>query len=261
MSAPTDNIDYAPTSNVARLHAAAAREKDDPAAKGTPIPLGIVAAVAAIAILAGNYFGGNTGTNYGVANIKGYDYPLEFDGVGGAAAPELSPLELHQPANWLAAGKAKYAQCAACHQGTGEGQPGQFPHLKGSEFVINGEKRIIAILQHGINGSLTVDGKPFNGQMLPLGSGMPDKDLAQVLSYIRNEWGNKASIIYEDQVNAVRKEIGNRSPYSEADLRAIPQDANAPASKWPAELLKAGGPAAPAAGPAAPATGAAPAAK
>ncbi len=247
MSAPTDNIDYAPTSNVARLHAAVAREKEDPAAKASPIPLGIIAAVAAIAILAGNYFGGNTGTSFAVANIKGYDYPLEFDGIGGAAAPELSPLELHQRENWLAAGKAKYAQCTACHLGTGEGQPGQFPHLKGAEFVVNGEKRLIAILQHGISGSLTVDGKPFNGVMQPLGSGMPDKDLAQLLSYIRNEWGNKASMIYEDQINAVRKEIGNRSPYTEAELRAIPQDANAPPSKWPDELLKAGAPAAPAA--------------
>ncbi len=251
MSAPTDNIDYSPTSNVARLHAAAAREKGDPAAKATPIPLGIIAAIAGVAILAGNYFGGNTGNNFSAANVKGYDYPLEFSGVGGAAAPELTPMELHQPVNWIAAGKAKYAQCAACHTATGEGLAGQFPPLKGSEFVINGEKRLIAILQHGINGALTVDGKPYNGQMQPLGAGLPDKDLGQLLSYIRNEWGNKASIIYEDQIKAVRKEMGNRSPYSEAELRAIPQDANAPASEW-VEKLKAGA-AAPAAGAPAPA--------
>ena len=92
--------------------------------------------------------------------------------------------------------------------------------------------------------------------MQPLGAGLPDKDLAQLLSYIRNEWGNKASIIYEDQVKAVRKELGNRSPYSEAELRAIPADANAPASEW-IEKLKAG--AAPAGG--APAAAAPPAAK
>ena len=239
MSAPTDNIDYTPTSNVARLHAAAAREKGDPAANPTPVPLGIIAAVAAIAIIAGNYFGGNTGGNFSAANIKGYDYPLEFAGVAGTAAAELTPMELHQPENWIAAGKAKYGQCAACHTGTGEGQPGQFPPLKGSEFVINGEKRLISILQHGINGSLTVNGKPFNGQMLPLGYSMPDKDLAQLLSYIRNEWGNKASLIYEDQVKAVRKEIGEHPPYSEEQLRAIPQDANAPVSEW-IEKLKAG---------------------
>ena len=245
MSAPTDNIDYSPTSNVARLHAAAAREKGDPAAKATPISLRIIGAIVVIGILAGSYRGANTGTDVSAANIKGYDYPLKFDGVSVTGGAGLTPLELHQSKNWIAAGKTKYGQCAACHTGTGEGQPGQFPPLKGSEFVIKGEKRVISILQHGINGSLTVNGKPFNGQMQPLGGAMPDKDLAQLLSYIRNEWGNSASVIYEDQVKAVRKDIGNRAPYSEAELRAIPEDANAPVSEW-IEKLKAG--AAPAAG-------------
>lgn len=250
MSSPTpnpmpDNIDYAHTSNVARMHAAAAREKGEPVAKPSPIPLGIIAAIAALAIIAGSYRGANTGSDFSAANIKGYDYPRNYRGVPPVGPAELSPLELHQPENWILAGKAKYGTCAACHAGNGEGQPGQFPPLKGSEFVVNGEKRLVAILQHGINGSLTVNGKPYNGQMMPLGAGLPDKDLAQLLSYIRNEWGNKASVIYEDQVKALRAELGNRSPYSEAELRAIPEDANAPVSEW-IEKLKA--PAAPAAG-------------
>lgn len=242
-----ENIDYSRTANVTRLHSAAAREKADPAARPVPISLWAVVCIGAIGIMAGGYFGSNTGKNFGIANIQGYNYDLQFpEGAAGGAAV-LSDEELHQPENWKSAGKAIYSQCVACHTASGEGQPGLYPPLKASEFVIHGEKRLVAILQHGVTGALTVNGKPFNGQMQPLGAGMTDKQLAQLLSYIRNEWGNAASIIYEDQVNALRKELGNRPSYSEAELRAIPESAGAPASAWPEKLKATAAPAAPAA--------------
>lgn len=233
-----ENIDYARTANVARMHSAASREKADPAAKPTPVSLWAVVFIGAVGIIAGGYFGSNTGKAFGVANTKGYSYELEFpEGVGGGSI-ELSPEELRKPENWRLAGKAIYGQCVACHSASGEGQPGLYPPLKGSEFVINGEKRLVAILQHGITGALTVNGKPYNGQMQPLGGQMSNTQLAQLLSYIRTEWGNSASVIYEDQIEKLRKELGNRPSYSESELRAIPADANAPASEW-VEKLKA----------------------
>jgi len=265
MSAPTpnpmpDNIDYSHTSNVARLHAAAAREKSEPAAKATPISLWIVAGVVALGMMAGSYRGANTGSDFASANIKGYSYPLQFEDMPPIGSTEPSELEQHQPEYWLAMGKSVYSNaCVTCHTATGDGQPGLYPPLKLSEFVIKGERRLVAILQHGVAGSLTVNGKPFNGQMQPLGANMTPKQLGQVLSYIRNnDWGNKASIIYDDQIVALRKELGNRASYTEAELREIAEDANAPASKWPEELKKAGAPAA--AGAAAPGTPAAAAA-
>ncbi|HWB03576.1 MAG TPA: cytochrome c [Verrucomicrobiales bacterium] len=254
-----DNIDYAPTSNVARLHAAVAREKNVPVAKATPITMGIIAGIAGLALVAGAYFASNIGSigSWGVANVIGYRYvPEPPEGASAAAGP--TEEKLHEPDLWIAQGQSQYALCAACHQTTGEGVPGQYPPLKGSEFVIHGEKRLVAILKHGIVGSLTVNGKAFNGTMEPLGSTkLNDKQLAQVLSYIRNSWGNKASVIYEDQVKALAKELGNRPAYSEAELRAIPEGDNAPPSEWPEKLKKAaGGAAAPAAPPAgAPAAG------
>lgn len=252
MSAPIENIDYAHTSNVARMHAAAARESGDPTANATPISLGVVAGLIGIAMLAGSYFGGNKGKDLSAANIKGYDYPREYDGVAGAGGGELDPLQLHQPENWIAAGKALFStNCQSCHQASGAGVPGTYPPLAGSEFVINGEKRPISILIHGLNGSVIVNGKAYNGQMPPQGA-KPNTEIAQLLSYIRSEWGNKASIIYEDQVAAVRKEIGTRSGYTGDEIRALPADASAPPSVWPDKLKAAAGP---------PAAGAAPAAK
>lgn len=255
MPAPIqDNIDYSHTVNVARMHAAVAREKNVPAAKATPITLGVIAGIVGLAIIAGGYFGANTGpiSKWGVANIKGYGYKLELP-EGTSSAPPLTDTELHQPEAWLAQGRAEYALCASCHQLSGEGTPGQYPPLKNSEFVIKGEKRLVAILKHGITGSLTVNGKAYNGVMEPLGSTkLTAKQLAQVLSYIRNEWGNKASIIYEDQINALSKELGNRPSYTDTELRAIDENANAPASEWPEKLKKAAGGAAAATPPPAP---------
>lgn len=260
MSTPPDNIDYSHTSNVTRMHAAAAREKGDPTAQSTPISLGIIAAISGIAILAGNYFGGNTGSDFGAANIKGYEYPRHFDGAEGGPPPPPTELEKHQPANWAAIGKAVYGTaCGSCHGPEGTGIPGQYPHLKGSEFVVGGEQRLTAILLHGVTGALTVDGKAFNGQMQPLGATtLNPTQLAQVLSYIRTAWGNSASVIYEDQIKEAKKLLGDRPSYTEAELRALPNDAALPKSEWPAKL--AGGAAAPAApGAKAPAGAAAPA--
>jgi mono/diheme cytochrome c family protein len=245
MSAPSDNIDYEHTSNVARMHAAVAREKNDPVAAPTPIPITIIAAITAIGMIAGSYFGGNTGTDFSAANIKGYDYPSKYDGVSETTDKTMDPKTEHEPNNWIAAGKALYANnCNACHQATGQGVAGTFPPLAGSEFVIKGEKQLIAILLHGLGGPLTVNGKGYNGQMPPQG-GKSNKDIAQLVSYVRNDWGNKASVVYEDQVAAVRKELGARSVYTETEIRALGENENAPPSEWPAKLsAPAGAPAA-----------------
>jgi len=261
MSTPPDNIDYARTSNVTRMHAAAAREKGDPAAQSTPLSLGIIAGMIGIAMLAGNYFGGNTGNDFGAANIKGYEYPRNFDGVVNAGGGGMTPLELHQPANWIASGKAVYGtNCGSCHGPEGTGVAGQYPHLKGSEFVLGGEMRLTSILLHGITGALTVDGKAFNGQMQPLGTtALNNTQLAQVLSYVRNSWGNTASVIYEDQIKEARKILGDRASYTGDEIHAQDNTKPLPKSEWTAKLAAgAATPAAPGTKPAAGAPATAP---
>lgn len=115
--------------------------------------------------------------------------------------------------------------CALCHDSTGAGKPGQAPPLIKSEWVVSeGVNRLIRIPQVGLNGPLEVNGQQYNLSMAPMGAALSDKDLADVLSYIRNSWGNKAPPVKVEQVKAVRAELGTRSqPYTAAELKALPE--------------------------------------
>ena len=85
------------------------------------------------------------------------------------------------------------------------------------------------ILLKGLQGPVHVKGQIFNGAMPAWGINLSDKKIASVLSYIRSEWGNKASEITPEEVIAVRKEFAARvDPWAEADLLAVPAEATTP---------------------------------
>jgi mono/diheme cytochrome c family protein len=104
--------------------------------------------------------------------------------------------------------------CMPCHQPGGTGTPGLFPPLAGSEWVLASDpSRIIRIAQGGLSGPITVKGQTWALLMPPIAkdAGLSDEELAHVLTYVRNSWGNNAPQVDPKQVAAVRKEIGNRS--------------------------------------------------
>jgi len=103
--------------------------------------------------------------------------------------------------------------CATCHQATGTGVPGQYPPLAGSEWATGNEERIIRIVLHGLNGPITVEGKEYNNVMAPLGAVLKDDQIANVLSYIRQEWGNKAPDVEPETVAKVRADTADRKTY------------------------------------------------
>lgn len=96
--------------------------------------------------------------------------------------------------------------CMTCHQATGQGVPGQYPPLAGSEWAQGNEERVIRIVLHGLNGPITVEGKEYNNVMAPLGAVLKDEQIANVLSYVRSEWGNKAAEVQPETVAKVRAE-------------------------------------------------------
>jgi len=99
------------------------------------------------------------------------------------------------------------ANCAACHQANGEGLPGVFPPLAGSEWVA-GEPKILAnILLHGITGEITVKGQTFAGMMPPFPQ-LSDAEIAAVLTHIRSTWGNQADAVAADLI-ATEREAGS----------------------------------------------------
>ena len=110
-------------------------------------------------------------------------------------------------------GKALFAaQCAACHQATGQGLPGVFPPLAGAEWV-TGEPRVLAnILLHGVTGPITVAGKSYDGAM-PAFRQLSDAELAAVASYIRSAWGNQAAAVAPDLIAQERKASDRSTPF------------------------------------------------
>ncbi len=112
--------------------------------------------------------------------------------------------------------------CIACHQANGQGVPGQYPPLAGSEWAQGNEERVIRIVLHGLNGPLKVEGKEFNNVMAPLGS-LKDDQIANVISYVRSSWGNTAAEVSPETVAKVRAETAGRTTFwTAAELEKLP---------------------------------------
>ena len=111
-------------------------------------------------------------------------------------------------------GKQLYgSKCAACHQASGLGVPGVFPPLAASEWAVGDEKILTNILLHGVVGEMEVKGTTYKGAM-PAWNALTDDELAAVMSFIRNEWGNKAPAILTETVKAQRAATQSRTePY------------------------------------------------
>ena len=97
--------------------------------------------------------------------------------------------------------------CAACHQPTGLGKEGTAPPLAGSEWVLApGGNRIAHVVVYGLTGPVNVKGQDYNLTMLAWGPTYSDEQIADVLTFIRAEWGNKAGPIDPQVVKAARAE-------------------------------------------------------
>jgi mono/diheme cytochrome c family protein len=142
---------------------------------------------------------------------------------------QLAAMQPRSGAEMLVArGEAVYAMvCAACHQTSGLGS-GPNPPLAGSEWVIGSPGRLIRIPLHGVTGPIQVGGQTYNAAMPGFGNMPPlneDENMAAVLTYIRQAWGNQASAITPEQVSAVRAETAGRTtPWTAQELLALPAD-------------------------------------
>jgi mono/diheme cytochrome c family protein len=111
-------------------------------------------------------------------------------------------------------GKKIYlTNCATCHTPAGTGVPGQYPPLAGSDWVAGNEERIIRIVLHGLQGPVTVSGQEFNNVMAPLGAVLKDEQVANVLSFVRQEWGNTSPDVLPETVAKVRAETADHKGY------------------------------------------------
>lgn len=120
----------------------------------------------------------------------------EPDQMAQASVASLSDSDLEL----FALGRKHYlATCSGCHGTDGAGMKRMAPPLAGSEWVLGNEKRLALLILHGLEGSVDVAGKRYDAPeilpVMPSHSTMDDKAIRAVMTYIRNEWGNRAPAI------------------------------------------------------------------
>jgi mono/diheme cytochrome c family protein len=141
--------------------------------------------------------------------------------------PKPGEVAKAAPVDPLVLGKTVYnGVCIACHQATGQGLPPAFPPLAGSEWATGSDERAIRIVLYGLQGAIKVKGTEYNNVMPPTGPGSsfnlsPEK-VAAVLTYVRQEWGNKAESVSPEKVAEIKGKDGNRGPMTVADLEKLP---------------------------------------
>lgn len=93
--------------------------------------------------------------------------------------------------------------CAACHQNDGKGDGNRFPPLGGTDWVTGDKTKLLNTILKGLNGEIVVNDKPYNGQM-PAHNFLKDEEVATILTYIRQSFGNTASAISVEEVKEFR---------------------------------------------------------
>lgn len=124
-------------------------------------------------------------------------------------------------------GKALYhgaAACFGCHGGQGEGVQNLGPPLDDSDWVVGDPKVLVKVMLHGLTGPIVVSGVKFEGPAdmpgLAQNPTITDENLADISTYVRNEWTNKADSVTAEFVKKLREETADRTgrPYSAAEL-------------------------------------------
>jgi len=106
-------------------------------------------------------------------------------------------------------GKIVYMQfCLSCHMENGEGVPGLYPPLSQTKYVLGDKEWLIKNILLGQQGPIVVKGEHYNNIMTKLDF-LRDKQIAEVLTYVRSNFGNNASAVTEEEVRAVRNSLSN----------------------------------------------------
>lgn len=102
--------------------------------------------------------------------------------------------------------KVYQTYCGACHQKDGLGASGRFPSLAGTPWVTGNKEKLIRIVLAGLEGAIVVNGESFDG-LMPQHSFLKDEEVANVLTYVRQNFGNNASAISIRDVNKIRQTL------------------------------------------------------
>ncbi len=135
------------------------------------------------------------------------------------AAPAAAGAFVKASDEQMKRGLAVYSRtCIACHQPTGKGIPPVFPSIAETPIVVGNPELPIKFILQGLMGPITVGGMTFNSMMPPVPA-VNDQDIADVLTYARQSFGNKGNPVSVEQVKAVRAATSTRTaPWTTAEL-------------------------------------------
>jgi nitrite reductase (NO-forming)/hydroxylamine reductase len=125
-------------------------------------------------------------------------------GVDSATAVHAAETASRSMDARLASGKQLFnTHCAACHQANGQGLPGAFPPLADSDYLAGGPEPAIDAVINGLSGPITVNGKDYNAVMPNLAY-LEDIQVADIVTYVMNSWGNPGGEVSTALVAAAR---------------------------------------------------------
>lgn len=137
--------------------------------------------------------------------------------LGDRAQPSLASVTLAAKAasagtltleGQVRAGQQLFAgTCSVCHQGNGVGLTGVFPPLAKSDFLLGDLQKTIGVVLNGMAGKVTVNGVEYNSVMPPMAQ-LNDDEVANILTYVMNSWGNPGGIVSAADVKKVRASKG-----------------------------------------------------
>jgi mono/diheme cytochrome c family protein len=184
------------------------RETGDPVVGSQPVPVSFYIVLIVLIFLSFSFLEQHAG-GFNAKVYPPYDSTKQLE----ALAPKSEGGRV------LEQGREVFAKsCQLCHQPTGMGTPGAFPPLVGSEWVLApNPSRIIRIVLNGVQGPIDVKGTPWNAAMVPWRDTFKDDEIAAVITYVRNEWGNKAPAVKPEEVKAIRDATKDKSDAWTAD--------------------------------------------
>ncbi|EHQ29137.1 c-type cytochrome [Mucilaginibacter paludis] len=132
---------------------------------------------------------------------------LAIQKIAAQTKPAAKKAAAKAPASMAASmanGQRVYLQyCLSCHQMDGGGVPNMNPPLVKTTYVLGDKVRLIKIVLNGFAQNVDIDGQSYSNTMPPQNM-LKDQEIADVLTYVRNSFTNKASAVKVAEVKAVR---------------------------------------------------------
>lgn len=211
---------------IAREAAACAREKRIVDNGIEPVSLWAFVACGIVLLIAGGIIGGG-----GRLFAYGTNFKEGYVRSAAPGAADTGPVPKEALAAYMAKGSKIYsAKCNGCHGSDAKGNGSTFPSLVGSTWVTGETERFAMIILNGLQGPAST--KTTYGVMPPQGIGMTPEDLAGVMTYVRNNFGNSVGDVITTEmakeaitISAARKDVGNMVTAVELDadhLKVLP---------------------------------------